>query len=364
MTSRPRPLVLLLASIATFCCASLFAQNATEKPPVKIGWKDGKTTLESEHAAVSFSNRVQFRFTAEDPEDGDSKGSFRIRRAKTKLEGWAYAKNLTFELQLNWADTANQLEDVDINYAASKAFQIKAGQFKVPFGRQELTSSMNQQFVDRSIVSSEFAKGRDVGVQLWGLTLGDRVDWRVGAFNGNGRNVSANDNDAFQYDARVTFQPFGDVKYSESDFESRTRPLFAIAANYEKNDRSGATTGNDVSREVAGTDIVLKYRGASILGEYFTRDNDPESGVSSTSNGWNAQLGWFLVRDRFEVAARYASWDPSDRTSGNDRTETGVAFNWFLRKHNLKLQTDLRNIADDATGLTNREARMQLQMIF
>ena len=46
------------------------------------------------------SNRIQPRFTLELPDDsvqlpgtpakGDSKGSFRIRRAKFRLEGWFY----------------------------------------------------------------------------------------------------------------------------------------------------------------------------------------------------------------------------------------------------------------------------------
>ena len=57
----------------------------------------------------------------------------------------------------------------------------------MPFGRQELTSSGSQQFVDRSLVSNEFAKGRDMGVQVWGLALATELDWRLGVFNGNGR---------------------------------------------------------------------------------------------------------------------------------------------------------------------------------
>ncbi|HUP59475.1 MAG TPA: porin [Thermoanaerobaculia bacterium] len=335
-----------------------------KKPVMKVSWKDGKTTIETDNALLNISNRVQIRFTHEDPENGNSKGSFRIRRAKTKFDGWFYRKNMTYELQLNWPDTANPLEDANFNFAHSRAFQVKAGQFKVPFGRQELTSSGSQQFVDRSIVSNEFARGRDIGVQFWGLTLGNRIDWRIGAFNGNGRTVSANDNDAFQYNARVTWQPWGDVKYSEGDFESSDRPLFAIAGQYENNDRAGATTGNDVSREILGADAVFKYKGFSAFAEYFTRDNEPETGAETEAGGFNVQLGYFIVRNKFEIAGRYATWDPSDAVGNNNRTETGVAFNWFINKHNLKLQGDLRQVEDDAANTTNREARVQLQFIF
>ena len=36
-----------------------------------------------------------------------------------------------------------------------------------------------------------------------------------------------------------SFQPFGDVKYSESDFESRGKPLLAVAGQFERNDLHG-----------------------------------------------------------------------------------------------------------------------------
>ena len=88
---------------------------------------------------------------------------------------------------------------------------VKFGQYKVPFGQQQLTSSGSQQFVDRSQVSDLYARGRDTGIQLWGRLLGDKIEWRVGAFNGNGLTRTINDNDKFQYNARVMFQPNGVV---------------------------------------------------------------------------------------------------------------------------------------------------------
>ncbi len=63
-------------------------------PAYNVSWKDGKTTIETKTFKLDLSNRVQIRFTQEMPEVGDDVGSFRIRRAKTKFEGWAYTKNL------------------------------------------------------------------------------------------------------------------------------------------------------------------------------------------------------------------------------------------------------------------------------
>lgn len=339
---------------------------APPKLPFDISWKDGKTTIQTKSSQLVISNRVQLRFTQTDPEVGDSVGSFRVRRGKTKFDGWIYSKDLTYELQLNWPDTSNALEDANINYdftKGKKTFMVKAGQFKVPFGRQELTSSGSQQFVDRSIVSNEFAKGRDLGLQLWGTPLGGKIDWRVGVFNGGGRNRTSNDNDAYQYNARLTWQPFGDVKYSETDFDSKETPLFAIAAQYESNDKFGTTTGVDTDREIVGADVVFKYKGIFAFAEYFDAAVDREVGASFDQEGLSAQVGYRFAKP-FEVALRYAAWDPSKSVANNDRTETGIAFGYYFNKHNNKIQADFRQVEDDATGRTDKEFRLQYQFIF
>ncbi len=336
------------------------------KPDFTIGWKDGKTTLDTKNAQLVLSNRMQVRFTQTDPDIGKGKGSFRIQRMRTKIEGWAYTKNLTYELQVDWTE-APALRDARITYdftGGTKAFMLTAGQFKVPFGRQELTSSGSQEFVDRSIASAEFSKGRDIGLQMHGLLAGGKLDWRLGAFNGAGRNQASNDNDKYQYNARLTWQPFGDAKYSESDFDSTDKPLFALAAGYESNDKHGATTGNDNNRSIVAGDAVFKYKGLFAFAEYFAADNDPETGASFKSNGLTTQVGYFIVPKKFEVAGRYAVVDPTDLAKNDKRIETGIVLGFFPNKHNNKIQADFRQIENEAKKTKDKEFRLQYQIIF
>lgn len=338
-------------------------------PAFTVGWKDGKTTIESKSARLDISNRMQVRFTQEMPESGDDRGSFRLRRMRTKFDGWAYTKDLTYELQFDTAAETNLLQDANVNYdftKGQKLFMLKAGQYKVPFGRQQLTSSGSQQFVDRSIASDEYARGRDIGVQAWGTPANGRLDWRVGIFNGNGRTVSRNDNDKFQYNARLTWQPFGDLKYSEGDFESTTTPLLAIAGQYESNDRHEATAGNDIDREIVGGDVVFKYKGLSAYAEIYLGNSAPETGAEFDNSGFTAQVGYFIVPQKLEVAARYSELDPNDDVDDNEREETGVALGYFFNKHNHKLQADYRQIEDLARAGQPKddEFRLQYQLIF
>jgi hypothetical protein len=346
-------------------------------PPFDVSWKDGKTTIKGKNFSLGLSNRVQVRFTSEDLDDTSAtskpeRDSFRLRRMKMKLDGWVYTQDLTYELQVNFADSANVLEDANVNYdftKGKKAFMLKAGQYKVPFGRQELTSSGSQQFVDRSAVSNTFARGRDVGIQLWGTPNGGLIDWRVGVFNGAGRTVSRNDNDDLQLNARLQWAPFGDPKYSEGDFDSSDRPLFAVAGNYEANEfpiaASGSTPAHADDRAIAGFDAVFKFKGFSLFGEYFDREHDRTAGLSDfDDSGFNVQAGYFVIAKKLEVALRFAEFDPNADRDDDVRSETGVAFSYYWNKHSHKLQADFREIEDEARDAKDREIRVQYQLIF
>ena len=364
--------------------------------PAVVSWKDGHFTVESDFGSVMLSNRVQLRFSAEDPDDattlpgatapGDVRSGFRVRRAKTQLEGWAWRRNLTYEVQMGWAaadsgptiGTFSGLEDAHVNWDvwSDGRLNVRGGQFKVPFGRQEMTSSERLQFADRDILSYEFSRSRDVGLMVWGETAGARWEYWLGAFNGGGRNRASNDNTKLQLNARLSFQPWGDVGYAEGDFESTDRPLLAISAQAEQNDASGATNAVDFKTTILGGDVVLKYKGASVFAEIFTRDKDPEvlevrsafdaptTTPSFGSDGWHVQAGYFLKRNVVEIAVRWATWDPSDLVDDNDRSELGGALNWYLSRHRVKLQTDLRRLEDDARDTSDLELRSQFQIVF
>jgi phosphate-selective porin OprO/OprP len=374
----------------------------TPSPGPTISWRDGATTmLFPGIAQVRLSNRIQLRYTHEFPDDavslpgtreaGDSRGSFRIRRAKMKIDGWFYKPWILYEIQLNWpavttaGNPGAMLEDADINWDLSKGgktFMLKFGQYKVPFGQQELTSSGSQQLVDRSLVSNQFARGRDMGLQAWGVALRDKIEWRAGLFNGNGLTRSTNDNDTFQYNARILFQPNGLVPlgnslgnsgalFSEADFESTDRPIFAVAANFEHNDFFRTTTGIDLKDTVYGVDGLFKFKRFSFTGAHYWREREPEppatggSAVKFDANGWFAQAGYLFDAGRhWEVAGRYGTFDPTSLVDDNDQTEIRVGLNYYYNRHNLKVQADWGRVENKANGQKNDEVRVQTQFIF
>lgn len=367
-------------------------------PKLQLVWRDGKTRITTDSAYLEMSTRLQLRYTHEFPDPnvqlagtavaGDDRGSFRIRRAKFKLEGWAMKPWLTHDLQLNFPAVTGSnagaiLEDASIDVDASKGrnrFRVKVGQFKPGWGRQQLTSSGSQSFVDRSEVSNQFARGRDIGLSLWGTTPNHKLEWRAGVFNGNGQTRSVNDNDALQYNARVMFQPTGRQSlvqrswasgafYSEGDFESADFPIFAIAASIEKNDFHRTTTGNDLKDTVYGLDLVYKYKRLFVTGEYYIRERTPETGSRFHSNGLFAQTTYLLSpRKTWEVGVRYGQFDPTDEQGANLRKELRGVVSYYYARHTMKVQADFGQLENQAgsggKGIKSQEFRVQTQVVF
>jgi phosphate-selective porin OprO and OprP len=375
-------------------------------PKAAVSYKDGQLTAEFDKASVTFMNRLQLRYTHQFPDPttllpgtadkGDSKGSFRIRRYEPQFQGWLFSKDLTFKLEFAFQDFQNAavaagggINDAYFNYDfthGKKAFRVQLGQFKVPFGRQELTTSFALQLVDRSITAGEYERGRDQGIQVDGLLFHNTIEYRAGLFNGNARSTTLNDNDKFQYDARVTWQPFGAVGYSEADFESKDKPLFALAGQYEQNDFANTVVvtataplpkvsacpcvaGGALKRESLGVDAVFKFKGLFLYGAYYDRKINPIAAGTTDfkSNGYNVEAGYLIggpAKGKWEVTGRYASWDPTDQVGSNDRTETRFGLNWFYNKHFAKIQGDYGWTENKLAKTKDKEFRLQTQLYF
>jgi len=374
-------------------------------PTPRVEWRDGKTRITTDRAYLELSNRVQFRYTHEFPADtvmlagtaapGDSRGSFRMRRVKFKLEGWiwqppgtvagATQPRITYEVQLNWPAVSGSnagaiLEDANLGFdpTGKGQFRVLFGQFKAPFGRQEMISSGSQSFVDRSVVSNEYARGRDTGVAVQGVLANNTLEYRAGIFNGNGLTRTTNDNATFQVNGRLMWQPNGSqaltqrawvsgALYSEADFESTKTPIYAFAVNFEHNDFHHTTAGNDLKSNVVGVDGVYKYRGVFATAEYYHRRRTPESGAAFNSNGGFAQVGVMLNRPRtWEAAFRYGSRDVNSLVQNDSVTEVRAGVNYYYQRHALKFQIDGGRIttALGAAGGSRKDSELRLQAQF
>ena len=140
------------------------------KPPVQtIVWRDGKTRFTlGNNFYMEMSNRIQPRFTYEMPDDSvqlpGTGGPGRQQGQLPHPPRQVQARGLVLQARARvraaaqlarrerHARPASFLEDANIDWDISKkkTFRVRFGQFKAPYGRQQLTSSGAQQFVDRA----------------------------------------------------------------------------------------------------------------------------------------------------------------------------------------------------------------------
>src|SRR5947199_183458 len=105
--------------------------------------------------------------------------------------------------------------DIWLNWHQFPGAQIKVGQYKAPFGLEQLTPDTSLFIIERSLPTGAITPERQIGVQLWGKPFTniwpeqkDLLTYYAGIFNGNGRNTTNNDNNNFMYVGRLEFLPF------------------------------------------------------------------------------------------------------------------------------------------------------------
>jgi phosphate-selective porin OprO/OprP len=289
-----------------------------------------------------------------------------------------------------------------VNYRLIDEAQIKVGQMKTPFTRQELTSDGALQFVDRSIVVDAFKPTYDIGAMLNGKIANGLAYYYAGVFGGAGQTSTRSTNDNM-FVARAVVNPLGDMAYSEADLDGSRKPFLSIGANYFMNTLNKTTTGataaldNTISNYAVasnngwlgkgfnsakfaandkididsyGADLAFKWMGISLQGEYLLGQAESQRTITKNllrAQGFYAQTGYMIIPKKLEVAFRYSYLDP-DRDKTNDLiTEQIGALSYYFNKQNLKLQADVGNIHTQ-TGVgastDDMQYRAQVQIIF
>lgn len=349
-------------------------------PDFTITYKDAKTTVEGKNAKISFYNRFQGRYTLVQPKVGDDVGSFRIRRFHTIFEGTVY-KVWKAKLQVNWTGTdvvtdvaqsgatvsrtrirGPVLDDAELQWARYPLATVWAGQGKVFFGRQELTSDTRLQFVDRSIASERFSVKRDQGIALIGQSRTKLFEYQAGLYNGNGPNQVNNDNQQYGSVQRLVFTPLGEFPLAESSLDYPDTPRLAIGGEAWQNTLGTGASERDFTRY--GAELALKVKGFNAVGEYYSETVDPIAGRNQDTDGYYAQAGYLFPNKLFEIASRYSVVSPEVAGPSEDQIETGVATSWYWDKHNHKIQADYRILEDERTDHEDKEFRLQLQLVF
>jgi hypothetical protein len=349
---------------------------------------DGGFFLESadDKFRLEFSGRLQTQYEAvlADPGDGYelAKSRFLIRRARLKLSGHAFSERLTYAFQTDYAGGDVDLLEYFMNYAlVPESVEGRVGQWRLPFLRQQITSSGSLLLVDRSLVANRFGEGFDIGVAAHnGYGDAPGFEWTVGVFNGTktGLDVITPDDP----DAPTIFFPsavarvgynFGKINpYKAGDLEGG--PLrFAVGAS----GLSQLGVERDNSAMKATVDYVVKAHRFSSSGAYAIASGQDEQGdglfdQDQLASGFFVQAG-YVIGEMIQPAARYSRVEVDDDGPVDHEVLGGI--NVYFYGHKLKWQTDAgalvtENDSVDSAGdefavtETDWQARTQVQLSF
>ncbi|MHB0968745.1 MAG: porin [Thermoanaerobaculia bacterium] len=301
-------------------------------------------------AQAESGDRVDSRFPVED-------ARIFLRRARLRTSG-SYGKLVDFRLEGDFSGSLGntssmraQLTDGYINWNLRKATYLRVGQFKTPYGFEQLFSDPRLATPERTLTSDRMTLGRQLGAQLGGDLAGDRLSYAVGLFNGSGSNASGNDNDSFATVARVSGVVFRE-KRATGEIALR------IGANGFVSDDDAVSYGSDFGfdstpstsaydnifrgeRRGTGVDAQLTAGRWELQGELLRSTLEPDNAIPYSkfdAEGWYAQLGWFAIPETLQLIGKLDHLDPGDRRAGDDTETWSVGANYFLRGHDVKLQ--------------------------
>lgn len=359
-----------------------------------IGWaaillaapaaQGGALTFKSENGDVSgeFGGRVIVHgrfFTESNPRED----TFYFKELFLDTKG-KISKVFEYKVEGNFGTNGSaSLADGWLAWKFNDNFRLQFGQFKLPFLFEQTSSASTSIFPERPLID-RLAPGRDIGMQLNGdIVEGGIVSYAAGISNGTGANTT-DTNDAKDVFGQVRFLPFkmldmedsGDLQLAISGTHGNQKTDAVSGAASDVTDPSTGTTVIDYQgttlvaghRDRIGYEVLWAGGPASVTFEYARMDQtfqrnyaggDPgtlkEDGVKI--DAWYLGGSYFLTGEEkklgalpkvkdpvsaggwgaFEIAARYAFFNPDQRLFLNQPTDaftvsptsTGKVSQWF-----------------------------------
>ena len=359
------------------------------------------TIVKTDDASVQVGGMIQmlgFGQHLDDPYKNDDRLYLFMNRARLRMSG--HYDDVTFYTEMGLggedavvATTGVSLSLLDFAFNVpllhSATTYLKVGQFKVPYGREQLAYEGNLQFADRSINNLGFVVGRDVGAAI--VSHPGPVTIIGGVFTGGGRDVPPN-----HYLPEKLGVPLFAVRAGIGDVDSdpffltqddrgtlvrKAKGAIFVNALYTKDSLIGHSTVLNVKLAdksllldgdwnpyigkapfsqgtwwQAGGDAAGRapFRAVDFSGE-AAFDFGKYSNTYGSVQMWGLRAQGGVSYRAFELALRYAFLAPDSKfaymgvplTGSQALQEITPSASWFIRGQRLKLVADLPIILND-----------------
>lgn len=283
---------------------------------------------------------------------------FEVRRARLGFKA-AFKDYYEGEVVADLTDSASTIDVASLNIAWWKQAQFKMGIFKMPMNLEELTSSNNIDFMERSFVNG-LAPGKEVGAMIHGSPF-TGTTYALAFSNGNGKTRETDlREDSKDIIGRVTAN-FAEImgnkdmvlhagaSFSKGDL-FLSSAASAIGFGTARTEGRGATfmtgpsvtTGapnRDIDRSRLGLEGAVAYGPFKVQAEWMQLNNEFKTDVASydlDTENWYVQALWTITGENYADAYKGGAFgslkpkkdfDPTTLTGG--LWEFGVRYSEF-----------------------------------
>jgi len=332
------------------------------------------------------------------------KDRFRLRRARINLTG-DFAENFDFKVEGEFENSdgisSNRTDfsgtDIYVNYHQFPEANVKVGQWKAPFGLEQLTPDPTLIIIERSLPTGAITPERQVGAQLWGKPFTniwpaqkDLLTYYAGIFNGNGRNINNNDNNNFMYVGRLELLPWqgkllgqnsslklgADVLNSRDDKGTNISQSLNLLVNSDGSLSPFVLPGAD-ERTAWSVDAWFNLGPFDLIGEYLQEKVNGRTVAGAapgfdnfTTNGFYVTGAYYLIPKKLQAAVRWEQLNPGQK--GNDGIHSITAgLNYYIHGDDIKLMANYIHTWSDFRQANPQfgddqfdEVIMRLQLMF
>lgn len=295
------------------------------------------------------------------PEEGFST---EIRRARLGFkhslnQDWAVKLQLTFDEE----DQSSEIGDAYVSFKGIENLNITMGKMKEPFGLENMTSSKNTTFLERSMASNAFAPDKNKGLMLSG-TPGS-VTWSVAFIDID----SDSEEDApYALTGRTTWTPLQTENQTvHLGFSASLRQLngddFEIDERVELHNSEKVITSDKIETErlqLTGVEAAWINGAFSVQSEYMSADLQAvDSSENAEFDGYYLQTSYFLSNDMraykngvfssikpnskkgaWELTSRYSVLNTEAASDGSQVQTSTLGLNYYYDK-NLRLMSNI-----------------------
>lgn len=272
-------------------------------------------------------------------EDTSRNDTFFLRKAEIAVKG-RISPHVDYVLELDPVRPNDALRRTYIRLSRYSRLHVKLGLEKAPVGLEELSSSAQIPFVDRSEVNDRFASAEQFGAHL--ESRWDQWLFQFSVFNGN-RRVFRDDNSSKDVAGRAVWAPRHWISLGASAWRGR--------AGIERSVRNRYNTEFKLGSNLTGFQSEF----------YRAQDGNVWSSAYYLGAHWAipSRLPWMT---HFQPVARYEFIGRSDRDANQELRLVTFGFGLLFAEHSSKFQV---NYLKDVRNQPRRdELRAQYQVEF